>query len=1294
MSTRLDRLSPSLSARYNSAQGLELKRGPCIGETRVRVLGQMYAWTCDFGQGSVYWLNGMAGTGKTTIAYTLSATLDGERRLAASLFCSRLLPECRKVSLIIPSIAYQLARFSRPFQSALSKVLERDPDAHTSTPDVQFNTMIVEPLRVVRETLPDNLVVIVDALDECDNKESTSKILDVLLGNTNDLPIKFILSSRPEPEIRDQMAQRHPEGSRLVLHELDKGEVQADIGIYLKTALAPINPSQIQISTLVERAGVLFIYAATVVRYVGYDNFRRNPRSRMESVLGTSSAPGDNKHKEIDGLYSLVLKAALDDPGLDKSDRDDMELVLHTVICVHEPLTVSALSELLQFYDVDRVHAALRPLWSVLHVVGKTERVATLHASFPDYMFASPRSKEYYCDLQVHNHTLTALCFDVIKKVRPQFNICELDTSYIRDNDVPDLEERVKKAISVSMFYSCKYWAAHLHETKRSAELDERLEDFLSVRLLLWLEVLSLKGAKNAAPEIMLQAQNWCMRYDCPTDTKRQIRDAWRFAATFASNPLSCSTPHIYISMLPFWPPSSPIFANYMRRTREMIQTEGSAMGLRRHTLLSQWRQETLINSISFSPDSTMLATEVNDGVYLLDAFSGKKKYILPPYGDWLLEQVDDSDPITFDADSWAARVRDDYRIKVARRLYLGLSDVSLLGIADLLVISPSGDSIASVRQTHIQDKSQIHDSSFTIHVSDRGGHAKYDGLKGHSGYITCLRFSHDSTHIASASHDQTIRIWDVANGTSTMRIDRPNEHSIITLIEFSPEGTRLASGSSDTTICIWDPRTGQLIVGPLQYNGYMTSICSICFSPDRKRIITCFTDGVMNARDVESGELTLGPLKISSTSASAGAIFSPDGSRIISWIRDYGGEICVWDAEVEDVSLDYNYLKTGVRWVKISPDGGRIVSLSDGGVLRVLNTQDGQIELEPFQEHHQITFTHPVFLRDGTRMICCSTPSLAYYWDFTDGRVEFSTHALPQRDSFKHSFGLSSGGAHLSSDGTRLFIFDDGCMTIWDTNDWQIASEFTISRECKFGDIESIKLSPDYRYVAVVENRRIYIYSAQTGKHLLGPFGEHHDSSWLGIEYSDDGGRIVSWTSYLCVWDGENAKMVLGPLTPPANGAHKGGVTVAKFSVDGTRIVCALVNAILVWDARSGQLLLGPLDNRMRFSRLFDFSLDGTRIVCAGEGIIRVRDISIPDETTESPDAPSPFTDWKVKEDGWVVDAHSNLLVWVPPDLQGLLMEPRTTLLISDKGHLRLNFDGARIGEAWTGCYVSDSEI
>ncbi|CAE6429517.1 unnamed protein product [Rhizoctonia solani] len=299
---RLDRLSPSLSACYNSARAVELKRGPCTKGTRIDIMAQMLAWTDRSNFGSVYWMSGMAGTGKTTIAYSLCLELDSSRRLAASFFCSRQQPECRNVILIIPTIAYQFARCSHPFRFVLSAILENDPDVHTRLPHLQFDALISQPLLRVKDTLPDYLVVVIDALDECDDKESTSQILDVLLTKSSGLPIRFVVSSRPEPEIRDEMTKQNDQAeSRVVLHELEEYAVQADIETYLRVSLAPMNPNEDEIATLLRRSGILFIYAATVVRYIGFDKFRRNPRARLANVLSASNAT-ENKHKDVDAL--------------------------------------------------------------------------------------------------------------------------------------------------------------------------------------------------------------------------------------------------------------------------------------------------------------------------------------------------------------------------------------------------------------------------------------------------------------------------------------------------------------------------------------------------------------------------------------------------------------------------------------------------------------------------------------------------------------------------------------------------------------------------------------------------------------------------------------------------------------------------------------------------------------------------------------------------------------------------------------------------------------------------------
>ncbi|CAE6440551.1 unnamed protein product [Rhizoctonia solani] len=506
---RLARLSSSLSACYNSAQAIELKRNACTKGTRVDLLAQVLCWVGSSNSGSMYWVSGMAGTGKTTIAYSLCEELEANRQLGASFFCSRLLPECRDVNLIIPSIAYQLARSSHPFRFALANVLEKDPDVHTRLPHIQFDSLVAQPLQEVKKSLSDILVVVIDALDECDNKETTSRILDILLTESSDLPVKFIVSSRPEPEIRDEMRkQNDQDNSRVVLHELDKDAVQADIQKYLRAALAPIDPTESQISKLADSAGVLFIYAATVVRYIGHNKFRQNPHARLASVL-ESSGRSENRDKEIDELYTTILRVALDDPNLEQEEREDRHQVLYTVICAQEPLTVTAMCGLLGMDNAERVRTALLPLWSVLHISGEAEIVTTLHASFPDYMFNPLRSKQYHCDQKLHNQVISRLCFSCLGKVRPQFNICGLKSSYIPDDKVEGLEEKIKSAISTELFYASRYWAVHLQSTPGTPDLIRQLDEFLQTQLLLWMEIMNLKKCASEMPQMLRRVEKW-----------------------------------------------------------------------------------------------------------------------------------------------------------------------------------------------------------------------------------------------------------------------------------------------------------------------------------------------------------------------------------------------------------------------------------------------------------------------------------------------------------------------------------------------------------------------------------------------------------------------------------------------------------------------------------------------------------------------------------------------------------------------------------------------------------------
>ncbi|KAJ1300929.1 hypothetical protein OPQ81_003355 [Rhizoctonia solani] len=228
-----------------------------------------------------------AGTGKTTIAYSFCERLSDTGKLAASFFCTRTSQEYREAKRIIPTIAYQLARFSAPFRYALCGALDKDPDVSSRIPSKQFELLLAKPLHKVRDNMAKNLVVVIDALDECSDPHVVELVLRIRFRFASDLPVKFFVTSRPEPVIRGSMLAGIAECDRphsiLYLHEIEKSLVQADIKLYLKDELRYMLPSHCaDIQELAEQAGNLFIYAATAVRYIQSPGRTSNSRERLK----------------------------------------------------------------------------------------------------------------------------------------------------------------------------------------------------------------------------------------------------------------------------------------------------------------------------------------------------------------------------------------------------------------------------------------------------------------------------------------------------------------------------------------------------------------------------------------------------------------------------------------------------------------------------------------------------------------------------------------------------------------------------------------------------------------------------------------------------------------------------------------------------------------------------------------------------------------------------------------------------------------------------------------------------
>ncbi|QRV86923.1 microtubule organizer protein 1 [Ceratobasidium sp. AG-Ba] len=851
-------------AKHRSAESDNLRRVGCTPNTRIEVLNDLSRWANDRSSEKIYWLNGMAGTGKTTITYSFCEELRARERLAASFYCSRQVPSCRNVNRIVPTISYQLALFSRPFRHAVSTAL-KDLEVHNQPLPEQFECLVAKPLREIEKSLPFNLVIVIDALDECEQSEQVGKILDILLSHTQTLPVKVFVASRPEAGILKKLQRdaKHRASKELRLHELDRPMVQGDIKLYLHSKLKVYHTiSQDDIELLAKRSDVLFIYAATVVRYIesGGDMWiEKRLKEVFDSYrVGTSLTNGE---KEIDALYTTILKSVIEGPGLNGDERELIKLILDTVICAQEPLSIDVLAGLLKLDSGTIVGPAISSLSSVLHKSDETGVITTLHASFPDYLLSAKRSGDFYCDPGLINEQLSHRCFDQILSIGTSFNICNLTSSYVLDSEVEGIKEEMNMVISEECLYSCRYWGAHMQLAEASIDHNRPLLLFLSTKLLVWMEIMNLKKLIKEAVAVLYDArESYGRDGNRSEDICSLLWDAWEFVSGFASFPVQLSTPHIYVSYLSFWPEDRPVSQHYRLNLRVFTKTS-TALRARQSTSIQVIDTHKAIICVANSMTSTRIAVGYRNGsIQIWDRRNGQ------PVGEqlhghtgpvWSVGYSPDGAYIVSGSDDKTVRIWDARTGQpVGEPLHGHTGSVWSVGY------SPDGAYIVSGSDDN------------TVRIWDaRTGQPVGEPLHGHTGWVRSVGYSPDGAYIVSGSDDETVRIWDARTGQPVGEPLHGHTGSVYS-VGYSPDGAYIVSGSLDKTVRIWDARTRQPFDGPVERS--TEPVRHATYSPDRTCIATC------SASEIRIKQARFCTMETSSSQSSAYArppVVSPNSS-------------------------------------------------------------------------------------------------------------------------------------------------------------------------------------------------------------------------------------------------------------------------------------------------------------------------------------------------------------------------------------------------------------------------------
>ncbi|QRV97023.1 Vegetative incompatibility protein HET-E-1 [Ceratobasidium sp. AG-Ba] len=1241
--TRLQGLLPALTARYDSVAASQVRRTGCTPKTRELVLQELLAWANNPDGAKVYWMNGMAGTGKTTIAYSLCCLLESANQLAASFFCSQSLPDCRDVARIFPTVAYQLARLCPPFQDAVCRSLAKDPDVGSRGIGRQFEKLICEPMKQQEIKIPNGLlIVVIDALDECGDRAGVKAVLNTLLGLAHELPVRFFVTCRPDQSLLDMVARRGPDGGLLYhLHDIELNMVQDDIETYLTVKMETIDVKDDQIKRLAELSGRLFIYAATIVRYVMNDKASVDHQQRLKNMLDMETSVRSNAHKPIDALYTAVLADALEAGDLELTETNAIRVVLATVICAKEPLSVSSLAYLTGRKSKE-VMNGLESLLSVLHVDERTGLVSTLHASFPDYMFDKTRSSRFFCDHADRSEYLARRCFKTMRDLL-RFNICAMESSHAFDHEIPNFSDRVDAAVPLHLFYACRYWSDHLFESRDAKQLSQAVEDFLSQRMLFWAEALNLKKNIKAGTAALSNLNSRIKELSPPDNMQALCRDAQKLLAAIGANPVCKSTPHIYISLLALWDRNTPIWRYYGSRTRALAKAGGAAIKSRDMANLTTWKSTKALYALGVSRDGRFIASGGNHGsISIWDAHTGE--ITVGPF-DGHKHHVHH---VSFSADgSRVATSSEDNTVRVwdaetGREVMPPIKrhTEAVWGIE----YSSDGRYLASGSNDH------------EVYIwAALTGDLVTGPLRGHTGFVNSVTFALDCRHIASGSNDQTIRIWDVQTGLPVLEPLKGHSGAIYS-VAYSPTGGYVTSGSTDCTIRIWDAHTGGPVGQPFQ--GHTDTVRCVSYSSSGDLIVSGSFDLTVRVWDARSSHTVAGPFT-GHTDWVYSVAFMPGDDRVVSCSGDH--TIRIWDARAVCTPASLSDAHTGeVHSVAFSPDNRYIVSGGEDCTVRIWDAESGKMRGDTLIGHTDRVWS--VAYSCSGRIASGSADGTVRIWDADTGRM--LSEPIKGHIGEVHSVALSPDERRVASGS------DDCTVRVWDVESGNVmVTVFVGHTEL----VHSVAYSPDGQHIASCSaDNTIRIWDPQTGETCSGPF--RFSGNLVSIAYSSDETRIAFSPNEVDVsaCDAQTGKVVVGPCV-----GHTQLIHSVVFSHDGHIISGSIDNTIRIWDAQSGDMVAGPLHAHTNWVKSIACSPDG-RLLASGssDGSIRIWDwhklISKPQHDRGW---------WTVNEDGWVVGHDSSLLFWVPPDLRTGLKWPQSVGVIHERGEWELDLSDACIG-------------
>ena len=948
--------------------------GQCDGGTQVDALNAIRAWAEDTDGKLIYWLGGLAGTGKSTIALTMANAFnegrfaDGSKLaentgLGASFFFSRGRQHRDSSDRFFSTIAWCLAQRIPQLRGCIAQVVRDNANIMEATNEKQLRELIINPIARLGDELfvPLQLLVVVDALDECDESDA-KEILRLLLSDPLTelkwVRLRMLITSRSTTSIvgawkkMDPAQDLHHEthldkiklvdvtGSFTLDDPITAYAANDDITRFMTHKLLNISkahgfPSgwatEANFLRLREMTGGLFVYASVACRSFDREYYEdEEPGLRWDHILRRNGSISEDtpEYYLIHEVYINVLRSHCQLQARSQRPAAEARIkrILGTIAVLMESVTIPTLTRLLVISRTE-LERKLRPFGSLVNIPSphgaETIPLSFVHPSFREFIVrdegrggACP--PEFFADPKLAHFELLKSCLTIMTEdLHP--DMCQLKRPGARVSDL--VQSTIDKHLSGALQYACVYWIEHLERAGQQQRIESLADDrmvakFLQKCLLFWLEALVLLRQK---PVFVIGLERLkAMVGELATCPKLHdlLGEAKHLSIRF--HPIIESAPlQIYCSALLFHPANSIIGTQFAKLMPDWIQPLSPAHETTfrpeespiRHVL--ELRSHEGVGWMAFSGDGTTVAARNSNDLRVWDAASGATKLELDlSYGGLISRRL--------------ALSRDGR--------YLAVSGCSNSKSNHIIFLYETAT--GSLRQLGPKDNQPFW--AVTSHEFSGSG---------------------DREFLISYYRDDHLRVWEMntfeiirdvkigSSDASSLLVDSPSP-----LIRLSPDGATLAVarvGGVGAGGCILNIKTGDeikmfMLPGRGRLHEWLpsdtSSILDLRLSEDgigKLRVTAISQEGNIVTWTDSKGGSTCSPTSI--WRVCTAAAFSPHSDHVAIGFRD--GSIALHDTMTGEPvsSLLVSHTRAIIN-LAFSQDGRRLASSSEDGTVRLWN--------------------------------------------------------------------------------------------------------------------------------------------------------------------------------------------------------------------------------------------------------------------------------------------------------------------------------------------------------------------